>query len=240
MTTFLKPNFRVFSLPLIGSFVLIQSAQAVILIDDFNNTGGDGSPITLEALGSGIDTQLQTSPLNGSISNDRFALLDDFVGVVNVALVDQINPDTANGYISFGAAQAFSEADLEFSYLGLGGIDLTGGGANDSFQLFVRSASQFGIGDISWAVGVEDTVGTFEITSDFTIAEGYNSITLPSNGVDYSSVEDIHLYVNASSILAVESVQFDNFQVVPEPGAFAAVAGLLAMGFGVARRRRRA
>lgn len=226
----------VFSLPFLV-WAITPSLHAALLIDNFNNTGDDGDPINLTAISSGTDSQIQTSPLVGSISDNRDALLDEVFGIDGVAIADQINPDTNDGYISFSALNFFSEADLVFFYGDLGGIDLTQGGTSDAFELFVRSESSFGIGDASWAVGVEDTDGEFDITDDFSLVKGFNRISFPDTIVDYTSVRDIHLYVNAFGIASIESIQVDDFQVVPEPGAFTIVACLAALGLVLLRRR---
>jgi len=220
-------------------FALMPYAHSAVLIDDFNNTGNDGSPIGLFTTTGSTDSQTQTSPLIGSISGNRVALLDEVFGVDGAAIADQINADTVDGYVSFSAAQLFSEADLEFSYDGLGGIDLTDGGTNDAFELFVRSESSFGFGEVTWAVGVEDTSNNFDITSDSNISEGFNRINFATGIVDYTSVQEILLYVNAFSIASVESVQFDNFQAVPEPEAFAAILAVVMIGFAGFNRRGR-
>jgi hypothetical protein len=239
MTVSLKSPFLAPCFAFAAASALSSLAHASLLIDDFNNTGGDGNPISLSASTGNIDDQFQTAPLTGSISDDRDVLLDQIFGINGIAIANQINSDTANGYISFSAAQFFSEADLEFSYVGLGGIDLTNGGANNAFELFVRSQSDFGLGEITWAVGIEDTLGNFDITPDSDVFEGFNRIDFSTILIDYTSVKDILLYVNAFSIASVESVQFDNFQAVPESGSFPAIAALGALVFALIRRRRR-
>ena len=237
MKIFSKSTSRVSWLLIAAAPVLFLPLHGSLLIDDFNNTGDDGNAIDLVAIAGNTDAQLQTSPLSGSISNNRDVLLDEVFGVNGIAIVDQINPDTTDGFISFSAAQFFSDADLEFFYGGLGGLDLTDGGKYDAFELFVRSESSFGFGEITWAVGVEDTDSNFDITSDFNVFEGFNRIDFPTTTVDFTSVRAVHLYVNAFSIASVESVQFDDFQAVPEPGAFAAIIAMGAMGFAMTRRR---
>ncbi len=102
-----------------------------------------------------------------------------------------------------------------------GAVDLTGASLSLSLGDFAPSADAFWTSNRSWAIldatGASSVAGTFAITNDQSVWSEWGSFSTvtTSTGVDLQ------------------------WSAIPEPSAFAGLAGLGALGFAALRRRRR-
>lgn len=113
-------------------------------------------------------------------------------------------------------------------------------------------------GATATAVIISYNAGTHTLTASFdgNTGNGYDSFALSSQSVNVNSTWgmsssgtfNLYLFGNsgwdesgtdASPTIALGQATFDNLSAVPEPSTYAAIAGVLAMGFAVWRRQRR-
>ena len=127
------------------------------------------------------------------------------------------------------------------SIFGLGGVDLTDGGADDAFA-FTLLFADFEVEYTVEVIDMDGDLGSFTGTLPTGIFGGGDEVdivtpfaSLSNPAVDFSNVGSIFMRFEAQAPAA--DITIDNFRTVPEPSS---VALLLAGGALIARRRRRA
>jgi len=216
------------------SVFLAASAQAIIVIDNFDGVG-DGVLLDLDALGNDSQSQTQTN-VSGSLSGDRVAELTNSTAAFAASAVLQQTPLT-DGVIAYADGVALGATQLTFTYDFSTPQDLSQSGANDDFDLDVVTSASFGVGSVSWSVSVTDTFNDTASTSAGNIAAGSNRLTFPA-GVNMAAVDQVQLNFTTVNLAEVDFIRFDNFQAVPEPRAYAAIGAIVVFGFAVYRRCR--
>jgi hypothetical protein len=149
-----------------------------------------------------------------------------------------VAPGNSPGTLAFGNGFTFAgtyawELDglttsgpgTNFDQIVVTGGDVNIAGASLSLDLgaFAPSADAFWTGNRSWtildAAGAGSVAGTFTITNDQSVWSEWGSFSTITNGA---------------------GVELQWTSAIPEPSAFAGLAGLGALGFAALRRRRRA
>ncbi len=210
-----------------------QGAEAALLIDGFatSQTVGVGGGISSafnatlapEALGGERDIEVTRTSPSGSITVDVFMSSVEYAASFTAQ---------GNARIVWDGADASALIDP----VGLGGLDLTQGGAHDRF--FFDAGSDLGT---MFYLTVFDSVGGTHQTG-VNIAPGFviANYALPFSlfpRVDFSQIRAIALDM-AGPTSGVDSIILGNFAVVPEARPWLAAVALAGLfGLGAIRRR---
>jgi large repetitive protein len=211
------------------SLVLCPSAEAIVVIDDFdtysylNVTGPPAGPASLfstytttESIGGERDVFIERTSANSG------AVAMDISGSVASQLSYASAPSTSgNLLLVYDGTDGLNTLNP----IGLGGVDLTQLGANTG--VFLRSASDLGA-SITFTIYTDAdhfSVVTMPIAADpsFTFTDYYTDFTSfsaagVSGGADFTNVGAISLSLNGSTAgtdVSIETVVAS----VPEPGS---------------------
>ncbi|MGF1449486.1 MAG: hypothetical protein ACFB20_08730 [Opitutales bacterium] len=234
----------------LGVFAGVASAHATFLIDDFStaidemNTPGGITLTNVVDVPNGPDVTFldnNPTPIPGSIGS-RFWTLSEPSGAPGTASNLFVSP-TGQLNLNFANNPGITASMFSVEYSDFGTSDFTQGGINTAFAVLVTFLDD-PINDIDLTVSVESIGGA---TSSAT--QSFVGFVLPTNPLpvqisfadligtaDLTSVTSVTLSVSANSVLAPD-LALDAFSVVPEPGAYATIAGVLALGIALLRRR---
>jgi hypothetical protein len=202
----------------LSCFAYSASAQTTFVFDDGSSTGSTG--LALEAFASGVDAASMGLNTSGTYTQGGFTMSagTDF-GDFNLTN-SGFGPDQAGGIDDSDAFDTDNgNESMIFSF------DIAGTFQSIDFAL-LDDLPETAI--LSFAGG-----NTFTLTDGVTstIAVSGNDVFLGINE-SFSAGQLITLSISGGSDFTLES-----FTVVPEPGTYALLAGIAALGFVMTRRR---
>lgn len=218
------------ALAALGVCVVAVPSQAIIIIDDWSTNQGpmvnfdfSGNTVTGSMLGGKRKMYLQNVTGNGTTSANVSG------GMLHVSKTADAFPDVSMIW------------DAGVNQVGLGGVDITEGGANDRLRMVVSTN-----GRASVAVYISETfgkrsLGYFNFSGPTSGTFDLLFSNIPSDGgspADFSKVGAIYfdILLDTYGPGAATEFQMGTFSVVPSPAS----AGLLALSGLVGLRRRRA
>jgi hypothetical protein len=216
------------------SALMLGSAQA-LTIDTFNTNQS-----VIDGLGGGATSSV-VSDLTNILGTDRTVSINQ-LGPGGTPSEININTGTP-GILTLGNTDAFSVSNITYNGIGgagLGGVDVTEGGNDDRFTLFVV------FGD--FPTGIELTVSDGANTASLQVSTPAFAVGTPlffeytsfvGGSVDFTMIDMINIQLTTTT--PVSDLQLDFFGTtseIPEPGILA-LLGLGLTGLGFARRRQR-
>ncbi len=216
------------------SALLLGSAQA-LTIDTFNTNQS-----VIDGLGGGATSSVVSDAVN-ILGTDRTVSIEQ-LGPGGTASEININTGTP-GILTLGNTDAFSVSNITYNGIGgagLGGVDVTEGGSDDRFTLFVV------FGD--FPTGIQLTVSDGTNTASLSAATPAFAVATPlffeytsfvGGPVDFTMIDMINIQLTTTT--PVSDLQLDLFGTtseIPEPGVLA-ILGLGLAGLGLVRRPRR-
>lgn len=225
-----------------------STAQAGMLIDSFNTTQsvsvgpGGGNPLSMT---DGVMTLVE------SIGGARVVQLTRTEGMA--LLSTRVNIE--NGIFGFGAEPAVGgnvtvwydgDTDASLNGSGLGGVDFTEGGLNQSIRVAYRYdlAIEFRVRVYTDDTNFSDAVFTFSGASGFNVPFNEELLTFASfvptggAGADFTNVGALEFYAQTDSMLAAD-FQLDYIELTQDVPAPSALGAFALAGIAAARRRRR-
>jgi hypothetical protein len=192
------------------------NAQSFIAAWDFNypdsfgglDVDGDFSPDTSAAATYGTGTFSWANQTQGGLSNGANLTSND---LLRPDMLDQFSP-TLGWLLGGGDSSAVLTVSVDLTGFNIAELTFAHAGQNGSFDLFVGGQSFSPTADALGTVDISSFAGSVA-NIDFTFA-------------NFSGAENFFL---------------DNIQVVgavPEPSTYAAIFGVIALGFAACRRRK--
>ena len=154
-----------------------------------------------------------------------------------------------NAVRSFGDLLVGESVAIDLSTLGVAsgdfvGVDFRDGGTTGIGFNFQGGGSNYNrfdgtSGSVSTSIGFTTSLQTLTLTNvdntNYTLTVGGSSFTSLTLAGGATAIDTIRVFNETSG--SGNDVLFNNFVVVPEPGSFALLAGLLGLSFVALRRR---
>jgi hypothetical protein len=176
------------------------------------------------------------SSFNTSVGNANGATTYTYTNAAGVA--GQVLPSSASANSLFGNTEAFGGQTNRNPVLTFGGL------STDFTYTFTVFASRVSVADVRsglyTATGLNSDSGVLDASNNSTVAIHLRDIVPAANGTITFSMLEAGTNTSANSFVYLNALMITSTaSAIPEPGSFAALAGLGALGVVALRRRAR-
>ena len=202
--------------------------------------------LAVAAVASSSAAVFQTVTASGNPSTNGWTLdnSNEFSSGDNWAIYGPENAVRSFGDLLVGESVAIDLSTLGVASGDFVGVDFRDGGTTGIGFNFQGGGSNYNrfdgtSGSVSTSIGFTTSLQTLTLTNvdntNYTLTVGGSSFTSLTLAGGATAIDTIRVFNETSG--SGNDVLFNNFVVVPEPGSFALLAGLLGLSFVALRRR---